>query len=401
MPRRLLGILIFLLVSVLVARAQGDVVLLKIGEEKFTKSEFEYYFNRSLCTEPREFLDSFVIHKAKALYARDLGLDTFPDFIAQKMHYLQALDGLVNKDSLMVGQSSGIDKEWLELWHITYPLVQHADNADESKAKVYMDSISSVLKEVNGADVKVGKTFWIPRFLLLAEWDKVLSELDKHEISKPFYSPIGLHIVSWKDRRIEGELLEKKDASGKMMVYNHRVKEIEDALLVMALSMKQTISYSEKDLEEFFNNHHRDYQWDYPHYRGAVFHCKNKKVVKAIKKYLKRYESNLWESALNRDDITFSGAYKMEYGLFRIGKNEFIDKLIFKCGSFEPLSDYPYTFVMGKKLKSPESYQDVRDRVVKDYLNAQKKRLNDAVKHKYKVEINEEVLKTVNNCGNK
>ena len=397
MPRYLLGILIFLLVSVSVARAQGDVVFLKIGEEKVFKSEFEYYFNRSLCASPQELLEDFVTYKVKVLYAKDMGLDTLPDFIAQRMYYLQALDGLVNKDSL-VGRAG---EEWLELWHITYPIKQHADKADECSAKAYMDSIGSVLKKGDGNDLGIGKSFWIPRRFLLSEWNKVLERLDKREVSEPFYSPMGLHIISWKDKRIAGRLLGDEEASGKMSAYNHRVKEIEDALLVMALSMKRTISYSDTDLEEFLNNHRQDYQWDYPHYRGAVFHCKNKKVGKAIKKYLKRYDWHLWESVLNGNEVAFSGAYKMESGLFQIGKNEYVDKLIFKCGSFEPLDDYPYTFVLGKKLKAPESYRDVCDRVLEDYLNFQEKSWNDALKHKYKVEINEEVLKTVNNSGNK
>ena len=401
MPRRLLGILIFLLVSVLVARAQGDVVFLKIGEEKVFKSEFEYYFNRSHCASPKEFLNDFVTYKAKALYARDMGLDTLPDFIAQRMYYLQALDGLVNKDSLVGQGSYGTDEEWLEIWHITRPIKQHADKADECRVKAYMDSISSVLKKGDGNEMEIGKLFWIPQRFLLSEWKKVLEGLEKQEISMPFYSPMGLHIISWKDKRADRILLGEEEAFEKKPAYSHRVKEVEDALLVMALSMKQTISCSDADLEDFFYDHRRDYQWDYPHYRGAVFHCKDKKVGKAIKKYLKRYDCHLWESVLNGNEAAFSGSYKMEYGLFQIGKNEYVDKLIFKCGSFEPLDDYPYTFVMGKKLKAPESYKDVREKVLEDFLAFQEKRWNDALEHKYEVEINEEVLKTVNNSGNK
>ena len=74
MPRGLLGVLIFLLVSVSVARAQGDIVLMRIGETQVSKSEFEYYFNRSNCNLPKEFLEDFIAYKAKALYAKDLGL---------------------------------------------------------------------------------------------------------------------------------------------------------------------------------------------------------------------------------------------------------------------------------------------------------------------------------------
>ena len=401
MPRGLLGILIFLLVSVSVARAQGDIVLLRIGDTQVYKSEFEYYFNRSNCNTSQEFLEDFIAYKAKALYAKELGLDTFPDFINQKMYYLQSLEGLLGKKDPVGCQSSAAGEEWMELWHVTCPLEQHVPKADEIKAKSFMDSISSVLKDNVVSEGKIGKTLWIPRHLLLPEWDKALAGLTQGEISKPFYSPIGLHIVCWKDKRMDEKPLEKEMDSEVVSAFNYKVKEVEDALLVMALSMNRSVSYSEEELEEFFIRYREGYQWDYPHYRGAVFHCKNKKTAKAIKKHLKRYDFSSWEEALNGLNFVYAESYRMEYGLFQIGKNKYVDKLIFKCGSFEPLSDYPYTFVMGKKLKVPDSYKDVRDKVVKDYLDYQDRHWNDVVKHKYKVEINEEVLKTVNNSGNK
>lgn len=401
MPRGLLGILIFLLVSVSVARAQGDIVLLRIGDTQVYKSEFEYYFNRSNCNTSQEFLEDFIAYKAKALYAKELGLDTFPDFINQKMYYLQSLEGLLGKKEPVGCQSSAAGEEWMELWHVTCPLEQHVPKADEIKAKSFMDSISSVLKDNVVGEGKIGKTLWIPRHLLLPEWDKALAGLTQGEISKPFYSPIGLHIVCWKDKRIDEKPLEKEMDSEVVSAFNYKVKEVEDALLVMALSMNRSVSYSEEELEEFFIRYREGYQWDYPHYRGAVFHCKNKKTAKAIKKHLKRYDFSSWEEALDGLNFVYAESYRMEYGLFQIGKNKYVDKLIFKCGSFEPLSDYPYTFVMGKKLKVPDSYKDVRDKVVKDYLDYQDRHWNDVVKHKYKVEINEEVLKTVNNSGNK
>ena len=401
MPRGLLGILIFLLVSVSVARAQGDIVLLRIGDTQVYKSEFEYYFNRSNCNTSQEFLEDFIAYKAKTLYAKELGLDTFPDFINQKMYYLQSLEGLLGKKDPVGCQSSAAGEEWMELWHVTCPLEQHVPKADEIKAKSFMDSISSVLKDDVVGEGKIGKTLWIPRHLLLPEWDKALAGLTQGEISKPFYSPIGLHIVCWKDKRIDEKPLDKKVDLEEIPALSHKVKEVEDALLVMALSMNRSFSYSEEELEEFFIRYREGYQWDYPHYRGAVFHCKNKKTAKAIKKHLKRYDFSSWEEALNGLNFVYAESYRMEYGLFQIGKNKYVDKLIFKCGSFEPLSDYPYTFVMGKKLKVPDSYKDVRDKVVKDYLDYQDRHWNDVVKHKYKVEINEEVLKTVNNSGNK
>ena len=99
-------------------------------------------------------------------------------------------------------------------------------------------------------------------------------------------------------------------------------------------------------------------------------------------------------------DLLYACYDKAEAGVFQIGTNRYIDKLVFKCGSFQPEPDLPYTFVMGKKLKKgPESYEDVREAVVKDYLTVYEDAWLKDLKQKYKVEINQEVLKTVNNNG--
>lgn len=395
MPRRLLGILIFLLVSVLIARAQGDIVLLSVGGDSVSKREFEYYLARSSIDDPREFLPYFVEYKVKALYAKELGLDTFPDFVAQRLYYMQALSTGENNQHATNDRPSG--KEWVKLWHITKPLRQHADKREEQRAKACMDSVYRTLN----AETEIGKmkseSFWIPKRYLLPEWISVLENLDKEEISQPFYSPMGLHIICWEDNQYDTGRKSHSPSSG--VDADLKMKEVDDALLVAALAQKHVISCSDKDLEVFFTEHSSDYQWELPHYRGAVFHCKDKKKAKLIKKCLKRYDVHLWEEALKRQQV-LSDSYQAEFGLFQIGKNKYVDKLVFKCGDFEPLEEYPYTFVMGKKLKGPESYRDVEERVREDYLKSQEKTWIDVVKQKYKVEINEEVLKTVNNSRN-
>ena len=75
-----------------------------------------------------------------------------------------------------------------------------------------------------------------------------------------------------------------------------------------------------------------------------------------------------WEEIIHElDGGTASSQVRIEAGVFQIGTNEYIDKLIFKCGDFQPDSILPYTFVMGKKLKKgPESYEDVKEVAVVD-----------------------------------
>lgn len=397
MPRHLLGILIFLLVSVLVARAQGDIVLLNVGDDSVSKREFEYYFARSSIDDPREFLPYFVEYKVKVLYAKELGLDTFPDFVAQRLYYIQTLSTEKNNQNAANYHSSG--KEWVKLWHITKSLHQHADKREEQRAKACMDSVYRALTIGNETGKMKGEPFWIPKRYLLPEWICILENLKKGEISQPFYSPMGLHIICWEDKQYDEERKPHSQSLERDADVDLKMKEVDDALLVAALTQTHVISCSDKELEAFFTEHHADYQWELPHYRGVVFHCKDKKKAKLIKKCLKRYDAHLWKEALERQQA-LSGSYQAEFGLFQIGKNEYVDKLVFKCGDYEPLEDYPYTFVMGKKLKGPESYRDVQERVREDYLKSQEKTWIDVVKQKYKVEINEEVLKTVNNSRN-
>ena len=107
---------------------------------------------------------------------------------------------------------------------------------------------------------------------------------------------------------------------------------------------------------------------------------------------MKKKPVSQWKDILHTltgDDA--SSKVRMEAGVFQIGTNRYIDKLVFKCGSFQPEPDLPYTFVMGKKLKKgPESYEDVREAVVKDYLTVYEDAWLKDLKQKYKVEKNQE-----------
>ena len=89
MPRRLLGIFMLLLVSVTLVRAQGDVVLLTVGSEKVSRSEFEYHFSKSSEKRADVFLETFARFKQEVQCARGLGLDTLPEHCYRKDAFLE------------------------------------------------------------------------------------------------------------------------------------------------------------------------------------------------------------------------------------------------------------------------------------------------------------------------
>ena len=179
---------------------------------------------------------------------------------------------------------------------------------------------------------------------------------------------------------------------------------MEDGLLALALDLywKEELVCTAQDLEGYFKKHRADYGGGNPHFRGAVIHCRDKKEAKAIQKYLRQYPEVRWAEAMEQMPADIAEGFQVEIGLFAIGKNPYVDKLVFKCGEFEPLPELPYTWVLGKKLKKgPTDYRDVLVEVEKDCREAKKKAELDAFMQKNRVEIDKEVLKTVNRAENK
>lgn len=443
MPHRMVGMLLLLLVSVSSMRAQGEVVL-SVGGEPVMRSEFEYYFRKSTHRTPDSFLPSFIDYKLKVRYACDAGMDTLPAFRSQMAWYhgkllraYRADSGLEEQEArrlYLQGERRLQVSGWIRIAHISKYLSQHAGHREEQEARRLMDSVYTALQE--GADFAVlaarcsddtgckdqgGLLPWMPVNNNMQEWIDRLASLKKERFSAPFYSPMGIHIVKWVDRKPEltfeekrGRLIDylercgnqqwKELSDGQKDSLEFRVQEVHDGLLAACVSQKYQpgdVSWSEADLEHFFKQHQSDYAWDLPHYRGAVIHCKDKKVASAVKKLLKKKPLSQWEeTVLGLAGHTGSPRVRIEAGIFRIGSNAYVDKLVFRCGEFQSDPDFPYTFVMGKKLKNgPDSYEDVRDAVIRNYRMVYEDAWLKELKRKYKVEINQEVLKTVNNNG--
>ena len=389
MPRRLLGVLILLLVSVAIGRAQGDAVLFTVGADTVRRHEFEYHWKRSTEDSRDAFLQKYGRFKQKVQYAKDLGLDTLPEYRLRKEQFQQLFD----RKGKGIRRSVASAQEWIKLVHVTCLLDQQADKQQILQSKAYLDSLYAVIQQ--GGKIPVKELSWMQTRHLLNEWQKQLEGLGKNEYSQPFYSPMGVHLIAWTDRRMgsSGNVfsLETDEA--------FRGKEVEEGLLVTSLDayVEQNLNCTEQELEKYFKQRRSDYGWGTPHFRGAVIHCQDKKTAKKIKKYLQKYPERHWPKAWNSMPEEITKEARLETGLFPIGKNPFVDKLVFKCGTFDPLTDYPYSWVLGKKLKKgPTHWEDVREKVYQDCKKDKKEAEMEAIIRKYELEIDEEVLKTVN-----
>ena len=85
--------------------------------------------------------------------------------------------------------------------------------------------------------------------------------------------------------------------------------------------------------------------------------------------------------------------------MFVQGDNAMVDSLAFgiKKGKSRPNAKYPAATVMGRKLKKgPQVWTDVSSQVVTDYQAVKEQEFVDELRKKYKIEIFQDALNTVN-----
>ena len=452
-------VLCLFLMMGLMSNAQNPILMRMAGED-IHLSEFLGYFHQTkgfAKTDRSAYLRHFVQYKLKVADAKERQLDTLPDF----KHQCEFLQARILKDYFMNHQlTDSYCRQWIEeqnqrqaqsAWVkinlYTYRLSQHASSQTESNAVGIMDELYERLSLENPlkydgllwarehAVVCEQETDqWIPLNSLLKEKIEQLSTMDVNECSKPFYSPLGIHIVCLIDHKkiltsedVKSQVEQIVDRQGlespllNLVAYNEwmndktslpdEVKQRMDQIYQGLLATFWDYSFipseqdkvSPEELEAYFQKHKDHYRWEYPHYKGAVIHCLNKKAASKIKKRLKKLPMSFWENTL-KDMQEENSQYRNESdcGLFQIGKNCYVDRLAFKCGEFQTREDLPYTFLIGKKLKKgPEKYSDILQKVTSDYKLQRENDYFSQLFARFNVEINEDVLKTVNSCGNK
>ena len=341
--------------------------------------------------------------------------------------------------------------------HIMVMLPQTATPAAQAAGKARIDSIYNVLR--NGGDfeelarrhsddknsaVRGGAIGWVAHGQTVKEFEDAAFALQKGEMSEPVLSPLGYHIILMQDRKqlepyeeLKSQIhdfLEQRGlkdrvaalaidsvarASGGNLTADdvieqktkelcaadlnlkYLVQEYHDGLLLYEISNREVWDKAAKDedgLKAYFAAHRSKYKWDAPRYKGVVYHSRDKDLAAGVRKLLKSVDEKAWVDTLracyNRDSVQ---QIRVEKSLFKQGDNAFVDHLVFKVKTAPaPLKQFPYTAVYGKKLKKPEVWTDVRGEVIADYQTACEEDFVRRLREKYKVEVYQDVLNTVN-----
>lgn len=346
------------------------------------------------------------------------------------------------------------------LWrcaHILVGLNQRATKEEELKAKVLADSIYNALQ--HGANFgelakkysadresaqNGGELPLLQKGQTVQEFEHAMLALKPGEMSKPTLSPYGYHIIKMiaheglapydslharilqfiemrglRDQIVDKKLdslvqqagkgvtreqlldkqlveLEEKDANLKNLI-----REYYDGLLMVEMSNRMVWDKASADvtgLENYFHKHRKQYKWTEPRFKGIAYHVKNQADVEAVKDCVKRLPFAQWNDALRK---TFNAdstlRIRVEKGIFRKGDNDLVDKQVFGMSvPVKEMKNFPIGATYGKKLKAPESLDDVRALVVSDYQKELEKKWVDSLRKKYKVVVDKAVLSTVN-----
>ena len=195
---------------------------------------------------------------------------------------------------------------------------------------------------------------------------------------------------------------ENKHLEAKYPEFRHLMQELRDGGLLFSISNREVwekATNEKEKIQSFFEKNKSKYKWDLPHYKGYIVQCKDSKVAKAAKKLLKKLPEDSIPTVLTREfSKDGKSQIKIKKGLFEKGTNPVVDKLAYKTGTMKVDSLFPEVFLSGKNLKyKPESYEDVRGEITSDYQNYLEDEWVKSLKQRFKVEINEEVLRSVQN----
>lgn len=453
---------------------QTDPVVMTINGQPITRSEFEYSYNKNNAEgvidkkTVDEYVDLFINYKLKVMAAQAAKMDTARSFKAEFATYRdQQIRPAMITDADVEQRAREIYRETqqrvdgagglVKPAHILFGIRQTDGDDKKNQAKLRADSaynallkgadfaaLARQLSDDRGSAEQGGELPWIEKGQTLKEFEDMAFSLRKGELSKPFLSPAGYHIVLMKDKgkffpydslrtsilrfieqrgirdqiisqKIEtlakaagpnvtaDEVLAKKRAEmvAKDPNLKYLIQEYHDGLLLFEISSKEVWAKAQSDERgqaDYFKKNKKRYKWEQPRFKGIAYYTKDKNDVKAVRKVVKYLPFDQWteklHSTFNNDSIL---RIKVEKGIFKAGDNSLVDRYVFK--KKVPLKlekDYPYAATYGKKLKAPKDYRDVKAQVVADYQDELEKQWVERLRKQYAVTVNRSVLATVN-----
>ncbi|NDW13105.1 peptidylprolyl isomerase [Bacteroides sp. 214] len=484
---------------------------MRINEKPIMRSEFVYAYTKSVDAIGQNenglnrFVDLFINYKLKVAEAETMGLDTLDSFRAE----LRACRNALSKKYFANKLCDGVDVQKLYDHHqrkgqthevlirqVFKKMEQNISGIQQRQIEALMDSLSKVVVNNPNTDFAalvsqfsdMKEEQWVGRLDVSQTTEQIVFAMAKGEISKPFYSFDGLHVVQVLDMRllkpfdeVERELrnsmidcthaqttfveslkneynytinqsavdelfatgtttqtlftldekvytgsdfenfaatypcalrlqwnhfvrkslldYEDKQLEKKHPDFRHLMQEYYDGILLFEITEKNVWlpALDEEQQKQYYLAHRKEYEQRRTAFDGVVVHGRHKKVKKQVKRLLKNLPQTYWEDILQsyfNADGTQQVLYKV--GTFKRGDDEFVDQAIFRGSKTIAHKEYPYTVVVGNKTQLSENSSALKEQLTMDYQNQLDAEWVARLRSSSLVEINEEVLKTVN-----
>lgn len=214
----------------MVTAQADDPIVMTVNGVDVTRSEFEYSYNKNntdMVLDRKsldEYVDLFVNYKLKVAAALDARLDTMEAFKKEVADYRaqQAEEYLI--DSAFIDQEArktyqatadrvGPEGQLLAS-HIMMIVSQRATAAEQALAKQRIDSVYAALKagadfaelakkhsQDRGSAQNGGQLPWFFRGQMIPDFEAEVMKLKPGEMSAPFLSTVGYHIVLLHERK--------------------------------------------------------------------------------------------------------------------------------------------------------------------------------------------------------
>ena len=303
--------------------------------------------------------------------------------------------------------------------------------------------VATANSDDKGSATRGGDLGWFGRGMMVQPFENITFDMTPGEISEPFPTRFGWHFVKLYDKRgiqpldsMRQQLLAqvKRDAryqeAEKSFIKKTRaeynlpaemtddevrayadahleekyadlrnlVREYHDGILLFDVSLREVWDKANKDTEglaAFFKANKKNYTWDEPRFKGYMIYAKDEVSAKAAKQIVKTANPDsvmsYIDQRINVDSVTY---VRIEKGLWTKGKNAAVDKYGFKNkeADYTPAEEFPIVVPVGKVIKAPQEYTDVRGQVTTDYQDHLEKLWVATLREKYPVVVNEDVL---------
>lgn len=335
-------------------------------------------------------------------------------------------------------------------------MMPRGNNASAMDVKKQVDSLYQVVmagadfaevatanSDDKGSAMRGGDLGWFGRGMMVQPFENITFAMNPGEMSEPFPTRFGWHFVKLYEKRaiqpldsIRQQLLaqvkrdvryqeaEKSFIKKTRAEYNlpaemtdeevrayadahleekypdlrNLVREYHDGILLFDVSLREVWDKANKDTEglaAFFKANKKNYTWDEPRFKGYMIYAKDEVSAKAAKQIVKTANPDsvmsYIDQRINVDSVTY---VRIEKGLWTKGKNGAVDKYGFKNKEtdYTPTEEFPIVVPVGKVIKAPQEYTDVRGQVTTDYQDHLEKLWVASLREKYPVVVNEEVL---------